>query len=174
VEIPHSPILCLCHTSRVDMSTGAQSLACRIRFHDRFVSSTVSPCSLNLKLRVFTEHLTSALLIEQESSAVSCWSYLTYIILVFFYNLLTYNFAVIRKSVWRYYDVNWLFIKRGNFGYLPWGKNLDWEWEQNSEITFGPKRAGETGEWKTFYNEELPYLYSSLSIIRVVNSRRMR
>jgi hypothetical protein len=43
----------------------------KLRFHDRFASSTVSSWSLNLKLRVAREQPISALLIEQESNATS-------------------------------------------------------------------------------------------------------
>jgi hypothetical protein len=39
---------------------------------------------------------------------------------------------------------------------------------------FGPKRDGVTGEWRRLHNEELNDLYSSLNIIRVIRSRRMR
>jgi hypothetical protein len=39
---------------------------------------------------------------------------------------------------------------------------------------FGPKRDEVTGEWRILYNEELNDLYSSLNIIRVIKSRRMR
>jgi hypothetical protein len=39
---------------------------------------------------------------------------------------------------------------------------------------FGPKRDGATGEWSRRHNEELNDLYSSLNIIRVIKSRRMR
>jgi hypothetical protein len=39
---------------------------------------------------------------------------------------------------------------------------------------FGPKRDEVTGEWRKLYNEELPDLYSSPSIIRIIMSRRMR
>jgi hypothetical protein len=39
---------------------------------------------------------------------------------------------------------------------------------------FGPKRDGERGEWRKLYNEELSDLYVLPSILRVVNSRRMR
>jgi hypothetical protein len=38
---------------------------------------------------------------------------------------------------------------------------------------FGPKRDEETGEWRKLHNEELRYLYSSPSIIRIMKSRRM-
>jgi hypothetical protein len=38
----------------------------------------------------------------------------------------------------------------------------------------GPKRDEVTGEWRKLHNEELHNLYSSLDIIRQVNSRRMR
>jgi hypothetical protein len=39
---------------------------------------------------------------------------------------------------------------------------------------FGPKRDKETGGWRKLHNEELRYLYSSPSIIRIIKSRRMR
>ena len=38
---------------------------------------------------------------------------------------------------------------------------------------FGPKR-NENGEWRRLHNEELHSLYRSLSIIRVIKSRRLR
>jgi hypothetical protein len=39
---------------------------------------------------------------------------------------------------------------------------------------FGPKREEVTGGWRKLHNEELRDLYSSLSIIRMIKSRRMR
>jgi hypothetical protein len=39
---------------------------------------------------------------------------------------------------------------------------------------FGPKRDGVTGGWRKLYNEELHNIYFSLSIIRIIQSRRMR
>jgi hypothetical protein len=39
---------------------------------------------------------------------------------------------------------------------------------------FGPKRGEVTGEWRRLHDEELNDLYSSLNIIRVRKSRRMR
>jgi hypothetical protein len=39
---------------------------------------------------------------------------------------------------------------------------------------FGPKRDEVTGEWRKLHNEELRDLYSSLSTIRIIKSRRMR
>jgi hypothetical protein len=39
---------------------------------------------------------------------------------------------------------------------------------------FGPKRDEVTGEWRRLHNEELNDLYSSLNIIRVIKSKRMR
>jgi len=39
---------------------------------------------------------------------------------------------------------------------------------------FGPKRDEVTGEWRNQHNEELNDLYSLPSIVRVVESRRMR
>jgi hypothetical protein len=39
---------------------------------------------------------------------------------------------------------------------------------------FGLKRDEVTGGWRKLHNEELHYLYSSPSIIRMINSRRMR
>jgi hypothetical protein len=38
---------------------------------------------------------------------------------------------------------------------------------------FGPKRDEVTGEWRKLHKEELHDLYSSLSIIRTINSRRI-
>jgi hypothetical protein len=38
---------------------------------------------------------------------------------------------------------------------------------------FGPKRDEVTGEWRKVHNEELPDLYSSPSVIRIMKSRRM-
>jgi hypothetical protein len=38
----------------------------------------------------------------------------------------------------------------------------------------GPKREEVTGGWRKLHNEELRDLYSSPSIIRIINSRRMR
>jgi len=39
---------------------------------------------------------------------------------------------------------------------------------------FGPRRDEVTGEWRILHNEELNDLYSSPSIVRVIQSRRMR
>jgi hypothetical protein len=39
---------------------------------------------------------------------------------------------------------------------------------------FGSKREGVTGGWRKLRNEELHNLYSSPSIIRIINSRRKR
>jgi hypothetical protein len=39
---------------------------------------------------------------------------------------------------------------------------------------FGPKRDDMTGGWKELHNEELHNVYSSPSIIRMLESRRMR
>jgi hypothetical protein len=39
---------------------------------------------------------------------------------------------------------------------------------------FGPKRDEVTGDWRKLHNEELHNLYFSPSIIRMVQSRRMR
>jgi hypothetical protein len=39
---------------------------------------------------------------------------------------------------------------------------------------FGPKRDEVTGVWRKLNNEELNDLYSSPTIVRVINSRRMR
>jgi hypothetical protein len=38
---------------------------------------------------------------------------------------------------------------------------------------FGPKRDEVTGEWRKLHHEELRYLYSSPSIIRIIKWRRM-
>ena len=39
---------------------------------------------------------------------------------------------------------------------------------------FGPKRDQVTGEWGKLHNEKLNDLYSSLNIVRVIKSRRIR
>jgi hypothetical protein len=39
---------------------------------------------------------------------------------------------------------------------------------------FGPKREEVAGGWRRLHNEEFHNLYASLSIIRVIKSRRMR
>jgi hypothetical protein len=39
--------------------------------------------------------------------------------------------------------------------------------------TYGPKRE-EDGSWKKLHNDELHDLYSSLNIVRMIKSRRMR
>ena len=39
---------------------------------------------------------------------------------------------------------------------------------------FRPRREQVTGEWRRLHNEETNDLYSSPSIVRVINSRRMR
>jgi hypothetical protein len=39
---------------------------------------------------------------------------------------------------------------------------------------FGPKRDEVTGEWRKLRTEELRYLYSSPSIVRVIKSRRIK
>jgi hypothetical protein len=39
---------------------------------------------------------------------------------------------------------------------------------------FGPKRDGVMGGWRKLHNKELHNLYSSTSIIRIINSRSMR
>jgi hypothetical protein len=39
---------------------------------------------------------------------------------------------------------------------------------------FGPKRAEVTGGWRKLRNEEIRDLYSSLSVIRMIKSMRMR
>jgi len=39
---------------------------------------------------------------------------------------------------------------------------------------FGPRRDEVTGEWRRLHNEELNDLYSSLNIVRVIKSRRMK
>jgi hypothetical protein len=39
---------------------------------------------------------------------------------------------------------------------------------------FGPKKDEVTGEWRKLHNEKLHDLYSSLSIVRVIKSTRVR
>jgi hypothetical protein len=46
--------------------------------------------------------------------------------------------------------------------------------EQVLRRIFGPKRKEVAGGWRTQYNDELHNLYTSLSIIRVIKSGRMR
>jgi hypothetical protein len=41
------------------------------------------------------------------------------------------------------------------------------------KMIFGPKRE-EDGSWRKLYNDELHSLYSSLNIVRIIKSRRMR
>jgi hypothetical protein len=42
------------------------------------------------------------------------------------------------------------------------------------QLQFGPKRDEVTGEWRKLHNEELHDLYSSPTIVRVIQPRRMR
>jgi hypothetical protein len=44
---------------------------------------------------------------------------------------------------------------------------------ENRVLIFGPKRE-EGGSWGKLHNDELHSLYSSLNIVRVIKSRRMR
>ena len=39
---------------------------------------------------------------------------------------------------------------------------------------FRPRREEGTGEWNKLHNEELNVLYSSINIVRVIKSRRMK
>jgi hypothetical protein len=39
---------------------------------------------------------------------------------------------------------------------------------------FGPKKHEVTGDWRKLHNEEFHNLYSSLNIIRMIKTRRMR
>jgi hypothetical protein len=39
---------------------------------------------------------------------------------------------------------------------------------------FGPKRDEVRGQWRKLHNEKLNDLYSSLNIVRVIKSRRMK
>jgi hypothetical protein len=46
---------------------------------------------------------------------------------------------------------------------------------ENRELRiFGPKREEVTEEWRKRHNEEINDLHSSINIIRVINSTRMR
>jgi hypothetical protein len=47
-------------------------------------------------------------------------------------------------------------------------------WNRVLRRIFGPKRDEETGGWRKLHNEELHYLYSSPSKIRIIKSRSMR
>jgi len=40
--------------------------------------------------------------------------------------------------------------------------------------TFGPKRDEVTGEWRKLHSDELDDLYSSLNIVQLIKSRRIR
>jgi hypothetical protein len=46
--------------------------------------------------------------------------------------------------------------------------------ENRVQRRFGLKRDEVTEEWRKLHNEELPDLYSSPSIIRIMKARRMR
>jgi hypothetical protein len=39
---------------------------------------------------------------------------------------------------------------------------------------FGPKRGEVTGDWRTLHNEELHKFHSLPSVIRMIQSRKMR
>jgi hypothetical protein len=55
-------------------------------------------------------------------------------------------------------------------------EELGWRVLENRVLRriFGPKRDEVTREWRKLHNEELNYLYSSPSIVRVIKSRIMR
>ena len=53
-----------------------------------------------------------------------------------------------------------------------WGRNMGWVFLRI--WCWGPKRDEVTGEWRRLRNEEPYALYSSLNIILVIKSRRMR
>jgi hypothetical protein len=44
---------------------------------------------------------------------------------------------------------------------------------ENRVLIFGPKRE-EDGSWRKLHNDELHSLYSSLNIVRLIKSRRMK
>ena len=72
-------------------------------------------------------------------------------------------------------------IKKYNFAFILYGCET-WSLILREERRllrriFGPKRDEVTGKWRKLHKEELNYLYdlySSLTIVRVINSRRMR
>jgi hypothetical protein len=39
---------------------------------------------------------------------------------------------------------------------------------------FGPEREELSGGWRRLHNEQLHYLYTSLNIIKVIKSRKLR
>jgi hypothetical protein len=62
-------------------------------------------------------------------------------------------------------------------GFLHSGRNIDRLRVFENRVLrriFGPKRDEVMGEWRKLHNEELQDLYSSPSIIRIINWRRMR
>jgi hypothetical protein len=64
------------------------------------------------------------------------------------------------------------------YGYETWSLTVREEhrlrvFENRVLRIFGPKRE-EDGSWRKLHNDELHSLYSSLNIVRVIKSRRMR
>jgi hypothetical protein len=55
-----------------------------------------------------------------------------------------------------------------------WNLVSEGVWEQGGEKIFGTKSGEVIGGWRKLYNEELHNLYSSLNIIKVIRSRKLR
>jgi hypothetical protein len=48
------------------------------------------------------------------------------------------------------------------------------EEHEESRVAFGPKGKEVAGHWRKLHSEELYDMYSTINIIRVIMSRRMR
>jgi hypothetical protein len=64
------------------------------------------------------------------------------------------------------------FFSCGSYGCEPWSPTL--REEHRLRRLFGPKRDEVTGDWRELHTEELRNFYSSPSIVRMNNSRRIR
>jgi hypothetical protein len=60
------------------------------------------------------------------------------------------------------------------YGCKIWSLTLREVFESRVLRVFGPNKVEVTGGWRKLHNEELRDLYSSLSIIRMIKSKRMK